>query len=363
MKLRYYDGLDGIRGIAVLAVLIFHFFQLQPVGGTFLLDTFQKLTKFGQTGVTLFFVLSGFLITRILLQTRKTEGYFRNFYARRTLRIFPLYYAYLILELVVLPLLGLMPAVAWSEQWFYWVYLQNVPPTFDVLRAGPGHFWSLAVEEHFYLLWPLIVQYASPRRLVAVTLGCILLAVVARVVFIHQGFEVFYFTLTRMDSLAFGALLALVEYFRGFRKTDVVMFAVVGLLLGVVIVPMWVLAGGSGAAWLQVFKFTLLSLAYFCVVGLAVVIPEQGWPVRRCYDNALMRYTGRISYGIYVYHPLCLIFTEGWTKGQAMWVHLMAGVLLSYALASASFYLMEKPLLGYKRFFDYRKPASTPSDT
>ena len=151
--------LDGIRAVAAMMVMVFHF-----VGHHGEPRAIVQASVIGQTGVDLFFVLSGFLITRILLASRQSEHYFRSFYARRTLRIFPLYFGFLAIYFFLLPLLFGEPIPPAPTQLWSWFYLENVPQTFVSLRtSGPGHFWSLAVEEHFYLIWPLLVFSLSRR--------------------------------------------------------------------------------------------------------------------------------------------------------------------------------------------------------
>ena len=158
--------LDGLRTLAILLVMLFHFFQARPLPAAPVIRELTKLTALGQTGVDLFFVLSGFLITGILLDARGKQNALKVFYFRRVLRIFPLYYAYLIVAFLVLPAFHAASHVTYSNQWWFWFYCQNIQATFAASfpTTGPGHFWSLAVEEHFYLIWPFIVLRLSPAR-------------------------------------------------------------------------------------------------------------------------------------------------------------------------------------------------------
>ncbi len=150
MKLIYYKNLDGIRAIAALMVMFFHFFASIKIN-TPTLSVLLKLSIFGQTGVTLFFVLSGFLITRILISTKHNTDYFKNFYLRRTLRIFPLYYLFLLIYYYIYPLIFNTGFTPIKDQLYFYAYIQNFAETFHWTANGPNHFWSLAVEEHFYL--------------------------------------------------------------------------------------------------------------------------------------------------------------------------------------------------------------------
>ncbi len=205
-------SLDGVRAIAALMVMFFHFFQnLTPNNtGVSLLKT---LSSFGQTGVSLFFVLSGFLITRILIREKnQTCIFFVNFYFRRSLRIFPLYYFYLILVFVIIPFNHHVEIPDLSKQIYHWVYLQDFAITFNWDFVGPVHFWSLAVEEHFYLFFPLIVYYLKEKYLVYALAAIILSSIIVRYFLTKaHGYEVFYFTFSRLDELVLGAILAILE--------------------------------------------------------------------------------------------------------------------------------------------------------
>src|SRR5687767_2907742 len=166
----FIPALDGLRGIAIILVMLHHFTYYRPNSG---IDAqIASVLFFGWAGVDLFFVLSGFLITGILLDTRDSKRYFSTFYARRTLRIFPLYYLVLLLAFVVLPkfpalhpvLLGQVGPVDLPPQWPYWLYLTN----FSIADGGWVHgwvdvAWSLAIEEQFYLVWPLMIWLCPPR--------------------------------------------------------------------------------------------------------------------------------------------------------------------------------------------------------
>jgi peptidoglycan/LPS O-acetylase OafA/YrhL len=172
-------ALDGIRGIAIIAVMVFHFFLFGGLSPQNKIDgIFYAVAKMGWAGVDLFFVLSGFLITGILHDSRGNDGFFRIFYARRFFRIFPLYYGALVLFLVVLPLSG----AAWKaletgpkEQFWLWAYVTNIRIALDNdwgrVPKALIHFWSLAVEEQFYLAWPFLVYFASRRVVLRLCAG------------------------------------------------------------------------------------------------------------------------------------------------------------------------------------------------
>ncbi len=214
--------LDGVRGLAVISVMVFHFDFLARQDRALPMDVvLDKVTGLGWAGVDLFFVLSGFLITGILVDTRGAPNALRNFYARRVLRIFPLYYAFLVALFIVLPALHHVrsPQYVWlraSQGWF-WLYLTNV---WVLLRNGvaaslfgTAHLWSLAVEEQSYLLWPAVVLACGRRGTLAACAAALGLSPLLRLLMFREGvspYVMYTFTFSHLDGLAFGAALALV---------------------------------------------------------------------------------------------------------------------------------------------------------
>ncbi len=217
-------ALDGVRGVAILLVLYAHFTATEPAGAA--LNVFERIyfrsAQLGWWGVDLFFVLSGFLITGILYDAKGKEHYFRNFYMRRVLRIFPLYYGVLLLVFVVIPLArtphSLDDQTAVHSSLWLWCYAANIGMCVHdaVMNYSHtlefNHFWSLAVEEHFYFVWPLLVHAFGRQSLVricgAIIVGALGLRWMMLELDIHW-MKRFFLTPCRMDALAMGALLAL----------------------------------------------------------------------------------------------------------------------------------------------------------
>lgn len=220
---KHFLELDGLRGLAILLVLLCHYFYwlIEPATNIYRKVALAFLGKAGDWGVTLFFVLSGFLITGILYDSKGQDRYFRNFYARRFLRIFPLYYGFLAVMFLVLAAIRVgapqfyshsrTPQLLWSYQPWLWTYTANIWMFFHSGMVVIGHFRSLCVEEQFYLVWPLVIFMAPGKKWTAracwVTIS---IAVVAGVGVQLAGYDGgWLFTPVRMDALAAGGLIAL----------------------------------------------------------------------------------------------------------------------------------------------------------
>lgn len=360
MRLSYYKNLDGVRAVAALMVMTFHFFQ--SLGGGAVPPAFlAKVAVFGQTGVDLFFVLSGFLITRILLATKSGPDYFRNFYLRRSLRIFPLYYLFLLLYYFIFPLIFNEQTPGFGQQVYYYTYLQNFALTFNWNAAGPEHFWSLGVEEHFYLFWPLAVYFLSNTALKRLSIGIIVASLLLRVWMVNQGYSVFYFTFTRFDALAAGALLALLELKNYFTKRNAAKFAGLLAVLFVPAVMMWTLFTGEGNNYIQIFKFLLFSFVYFSFIGLVVCL-DQNHFLNRILNTKFLNYTGKISYGLYVYHLFVYQLCNRFLHLENLILEFVIKFAATFLLSTLSFYLFESSFLKLKKYFEYdrkKKPVES----
>ncbi|MEY2502806.1 MAG: hypothetical protein QOI07_3140 [Verrucomicrobiota bacterium] len=347
-QLRYIPALDGVRAIAAFMVMVFHWFQLSTDRNGHVFQQLSRYAVFGQTGVDLFFVLSGFLITRIILKTRDHHAYFRNFYARRALRIFPLYYGFLFVFFCLIPP---EPAAQTAPNGLLWYcfYLQNIQSTFGSVPVyGPGHFWSLAIEEHFYLIWPVLIFFVNLRRVPLIIVMMLIVAIGSRALLLAMGEGVFYFTLCRLDGLATGCFLAWLE----FSKGDLARYRNRMLLILLLIVPIlgvsWFYTGGHGLAIVQITKFTLLGIAYAAVVGLVVGLPNSNM-ISAGLASLPFAWLGAISYGLYVFHPVCFGFTNKLVSNGG--VSLVVGVAATVAIASLSYMIFEKRFLALKKFF------------
>lgn len=365
-------ALDGIRGLAILMVMVYHLTILPGV--TAIDRTWASVAAFGWAGVDLFFVLSGFLITGILWEAKGGCHYFRNFYARRTLRIFPLYYAVMVLLLVVLPRLPHPQAARYGavggEQVWYWTYLSN----FAIGLRHEWHLgsldvsWSLAIEEQFYLLWPTIVFLLGRRALMGFCAAVVGAAMLTRITLTLAGVHPIALTVLtpcRMDALAVGAFLALAVRGPGgitalLPRTRAVLAVSLLLLAGLFAAqgPKWGVVRGPG----QMFGYSVLAIFYGGVLLLAVSRPRRGL-LNRLFSHRLLTTFGRYSYALYLFHlPISVCLREtplrpsrlpaifgSHLPGQLLFY--AAGIGLSLAAAWLSWRFYEGPLLSLKRFF------------
>jgi peptidoglycan/LPS O-acetylase OafA/YrhL len=353
------QALDGIRGMAILLVLFYHLGN--SVGGEFGLPRAFRVATFGWVGVDLFFVLSGFLITGILYDSKTKPHFFKNFYMRRALRIFPLYFTaliFLFLLRTAWPSLGLYGQA--SDGWL-WVYLANVV----IAVQGYGafglmdHFWSLAIEEQFYLLWPLVVFALDRRAAMWVAFGMCLVAPLLRVLIAmttDNGPAIYVLSPTRMDSLAMGALLSL-----AIRGPDAVdprrlvrpaVFVAIGAAL--VLMAIVVLTRNlSPHSW----AMETIGLSVVSLMGVSIIVLSLASPLRRVFEQSVLRWFGKYSYGLYVWHPILwmIIFHSEWARSlrgsndaEAMVISIVAAVGLLYVFAMGSWHLMESQFLKLK---------------
>jgi peptidoglycan/LPS O-acetylase OafA/YrhL len=365
-------ALDGLRGIAIILVLLHHFTVLTPA--TAFDATLMQLPILGWSGVDLFFVLSGFLITGILVDARGSDRYFASFYARRTLRIFPLYYLVVFLSLVVLPLAPfwydlLAGPGAPREQLPYWLYLTNfaVAARDRFLHGVLDIAWSLAIEEQFYLLWPAIVWLCPPRLLGGLCLAVMIAAPVARSAALARGFEpldIYVLPFFRADALATGACLAWATRRYRLDVAAVVAPWVAAVTATVVALACWL----DGESWwwgpaMQRAGYSALAITSGAMLLTAISRPRaHWWP--RLLNAGWLRAFGKYSYCLYLIHlPVMRTVREFvWAPDQfatlgTPWL----GQLLFYALATApafaiawlSWRFFEAPILRLKEKFPY----------
>jgi peptidoglycan/LPS O-acetylase OafA/YrhL len=382
---RHFPALDGLRGIAALMVVAHH-----SAFTYFLTNTFDKAylraTGLLWVGVDLFFVLSGFLITNILLDTRKSPNYFRAFYGRRFVRIFPLYYAFLAVFYLLLPAFGIKLTIAEIQaQPWQWTYTANI---YDGFHLWPGqnigHFWTLGIEEQFYLLWPLMVLFSSERYLKRGVIVVFLAIPLLRALCLSAGLSVNFintFTLCHMDGLLLGALISIAfregiiekitspEYNSILKRFD---WGVGGVVLGFILVYCLILRNDqftlnilTWPPFLQCIGTTIISLPLAYGVMRAVCSDINS--LQKVMSLKYLRMIGKYSYALYVLHaPICL--WVGWhfpvpnflQNLPPLWsfLHSLYIIFVQFTLsiiaAVISWNLLEKHFLKLKKYFPYR---------
>lgn len=349
MNLTYHKELDGVRTVAVLMVIFFHFFyelNLPPL--------ITKIANFGRTGVSLFFVLSGFLITRILLATKESPNYFSSFYVRRFLRIFPLYYFFLALIFIILPLISGKPFAPFNLQVYCWTYLQNFALAFRWDQVGPRHLWSLSVEEHFYLFWPLLIYLLSIRKIAGAIVLIIVIAFVVKYIMIVHDYAVYYFTFARIDELAIGALLAVLEIKKKLTDKNANKFLLISVSFAIPTIALMTIFTDIKNPIIQIVKYNLLAFAFWGMVGYVISSRQTSW-VKRFLRSKPMVFAGKISYGLYIYHPLCIAAIWSFSPQMNLVLIFVIAVIFTFTAATASYYLLELNFLKLKRFFEYKK--------
>jgi len=307
--------LDSLRGVAILLVIFFHGFYWPGAMShlTGLPRLFVGATLGGWIGVYLFFVLSGFLITGILLDSKARPDYYRRFYIRRALRILPAFYLVLLL-LCVLPRTGWLEGrhVGWPFIALSFFYLANmaslvgIPSQYTVL-------WSLAVEEHFYLLWPTAVRKFSRRTLRWCALGLCILCPALRALAYGLGYNFGAgYTWLVADSLAMGSLLAvlsrgtLAERGRMGRFSGASFAVAIGMLA--ILAPLGIWQGSTFTG--GVFRLTAINLACTGILGFVLFLGTSRW--RSIVRRPVLQFFGEISYGLYLIHMLATDFLDHW---------------------------------------------------
>jgi peptidoglycan/LPS O-acetylase OafA/YrhL len=363
---RHLPALDGLRGLAILLVIPHNTYLFTTIHGW--LRPLAWIANAGWIGVQLFFALSGFLITRNLLDSRGSDNYYSAFFGRRVLRIFPLYFLTLSFFLLVLPQvmqLGPNARASYAHQAWLWLFLSNWAEPYGREVYWFPHFWSLAVEEQFYFIWPAVIALTSTKRLIPVTMTLMGLALVIRIAMLKAGAPpeaAYMFTVCRMDALACGAMAAVLATmpramkFVSERATALLLAAVALMVAGV---PLTDSYSYLNTGCLTV-GHTILALGMSAIL-LAVASGSRRPLVRGL--EALLRFAplrsvGKVSYAMYIFHmPLAILigssiqpYLRRLGSGYPVWYALCI-TLCSYLLALASYHLLEKHFLRAKRYF------------
>jgi peptidoglycan/LPS O-acetylase OafA/YrhL len=362
---KYLIQLDGLRTFAVGLVIFSHYATLSSINS---LNAF-----FGAAGVTLFFVLSGFLITSILISNKEhqeTEGYsngfiLRQFYARRFVRIFPLYYLVIFVGIAInIPgaRTNLTSLITYTANWM-------LPHQGDL--KSYSHMWSLGVEEQFYILFPVAFVFIDRKYILKMLIAMVVLAIISRAMIIITFFadgnekEVNWsahrMTPACFDSFGFGSILAYLKFYypiktvKFLKKQRLWIFA---LLLTAGSLALWTVNSVADLATIvnALLNRTIISLASMYVIGIASFSLFSG-NIKRFLENNVVVYFGKISYGIYVYHYIIMYLFDSFSPTSSATLNIALGriscILLTVALASVSWAIFEKPFNDLKRYFPY----------
>ena len=318
--------MDGLRGLAILLVVVYHNFG------------FINYFFFGWLGVDLFFVLSGFLITNILLKTVSSPKFLSHFYLRRVLRIFPLYYLFVFLCLFIIPKLHPSFDIKYysDNQIWIWTYLQN---WLYIFNGNDGtnamhHLWSLAVEEQFYLFWPLVILLLKKPKYLLIFISLALVAVLGLRLWIWTNHIVnlAYFnlyTFSRVDGICIGCMIALVhrinpDFFKKYTSWIVIFFAVMNFAFFFV-------------NRRHAYSFPYLALAgyttFAMIFGLLVneVVTGGTKFINIVFSLPILRFFGKISYGLYMFHWPVYLLLSPWLF--SIFSHYLSNHLLNIAVS------------------------------
>lgn len=366
--------MDGVRGLAILMVMFLHIFI---PASTLSKNTFfiflNRVAYVGWIGVDIFFVLSGFLITSILLNTRNKPNYFKNFYARRILRIFPLYFLVILAIFLLMPLLSPETAAADRATWPYYVfYLQNwlAIPQLKLGTAPPliNPTWSLAIEEQFYLIWPALIFLLSRRKLVILSLIILVLSVALRLTIFHFWGSVphivdflYFSSITRFDGFAVGALIAIAFQSERWKLISsriawplliVTLGGIITIGLRNGIVPL------QQNYYLDTWGYSLIALATGALMVIVMTSPRQ-MILSRFFRSRVLTFFGKYSYSMYLIHyPIVSILFNAITQPRQnsikTWLFFVVTTFgLTVVGSLLTWHLLEKPMLKLKKYFEY----------
>jgi len=382
MNIKRVAELDGLRGIAISLVLLWHY-----LGGPLNLELTSHraftLLELGGSGVDLFFVLSGFLLGGILIDNKDSINMFRVFYIRRCCRIFPLYYLWILIFVVIVYCIKEVayefPYILLFDIKFnhtislthYLTFTQNfiMALNHDWASQWFGMTWSLAVEEQFYLVLPLIIYFTSARILPFLLLFLIVLAPVLRTFLFYQLSPAngiywgFFLMPCRCDSLLLGVLCALALRNNGFKdfvhRKILAVYAMVMILFGMIYSIGF--NGLSGfTAEMTWYGYSLLALFYSCVLIIAVT--EKRGLITAIVRNQWLGKLGVISYGVYIFHQGVQFLVHAWffhdepqITGIPTALASIFALFLTFLLAWVSWTYFEKPIVNFGHDLVYKK--------
>ena len=366
---------DGLRGIAILLVLWYHapflFRQLPEFSDLqspwVILGAFWKMSLGGWIGVDLFFVISGFLITLILIRVKEGAGSLLVFWERRALRIIPLAVLYLVTLLVLIRLgdpLNMLPRFdAWP---WYAFYLGNIHiAIYGWQPLAIMILWSLAIEEQFYLVWPFFVRVCNARCVLLWSLAFIVMAPVFRAVTLSMADypATYVLTMCRLDTLAAGAVVAALYSSKGWQEHTVrsckrLAVPALTVILVTLLVPFSPSLPQTRPWLFSVFGYSWLAVSF--AILLAASLGAQG-PIKMLLTSQILTFLGKRCYGLYLWHvlasALAIVVLQQWPVG--FYGHTILWLVILFILASLSWLVFEEPILRLKRFLPYTRRQSS----
>jgi peptidoglycan/LPS O-acetylase OafA/YrhL len=343
--------LDGLRGLAALMVFFHHYMIIgasPALGGFGSVRIAVSVAKFGFSGVDVFFVLSGFLITSILLRDKTNPRYYRDFYWKRVLRIMPVY----LLHLVYVRMLG-------ADKNMYillcLLFVANFSFALGVPVEGPA--WTLAIEEQFYIFWPQLVRRLSVQTMYMVSLGVVIASMMLRFASELHGSHVFIYTFYRLDGLALGALLAC-ELSGQTPRHEWVRRCLRVLHSKALL---WVCGGAAAATmivwnshmWMSIYLATTVVLFYRLVRGIVL---RKGDPSLRWLRSPVAVYMGAVSYALYMFHGYIFyvyfehIAPRSRVDLKLFWLGLPITLGISMVVVTISRFALELPVMRLRKY-------------
>jgi peptidoglycan/LPS O-acetylase OafA/YrhL len=367
----YRPELDGLRFLSFLVVFISHAYLISPRmfagSGPMMAEVGRWALAAGHCGyaaVAVFFVLSSYLITELLLREHDRNGKLDvpAFYARRALRIWPLYFFFLILMLIVEPRLG-MPGIPAADVPWYLAFLGNWQIVWNgqIPRSAAQILWTVSIEEQFYLIWPLLIALVSPKRLGWMCAALLVFGQITRGVMVASGspfYAIHFHTCVQFDAIAWGGLLAVAMRNGVFANWPVVVRR--GMFFGgavLAVVTQRCLAEDKPFAAWPMAAYPLFAIAALMIVAGVMRTSEQesSW-----LTHPWLARLGKISYGLYVWHLFAILLTYkfGWCRPQSVWTSLYA-LPMTIAMAEISYQWIEKPFLRWKEHFSRTEVPAT----
>ena len=367
----YFPEVDGLRGVAILLVLWYHapflFRDLPQFSAEqspwSMLGLLGRMSLGGWIGVDLFFVISGFLITLILLRIKEGRGSALAFWGRRGLRILPLAVFYLAVLIGLTSIGDPLKVLASFDEWpWYAFYLGNIHiAIYGWQPLAIMILWSLAIEEQFYLVWPLLVRICTRQQVLWWSTGCMVIAPFFRALTLSvTDYPATYvFTFCRLDALAAGAVMAVLyssseweqHIMASSKRLALPALAIIMLTL---LVPFSPSLPATRPWWFSVFGYSLLAISFAIVLGASLEIRGS---IRAFLTSSFLTFLGRRCYGLYLWHVVAagcvIVVAQRWELG--FYLHVFLWLVTLLMMASASWFCFERPILELKRFLPYER--------